>query len=271
LLPADAPPESGIWDCIVSLTHSYRYEAESGIGKLAAAINQGAAGAVLEMLQSGAGGVALGPLGEDGGVAWLQSRAVAGFAPYLRESDAAVQMRALERFRVLCAHRRGSAGVETINVEIERGLAEAGLIEPGGQSYYAGRPLMITRNDYSVRLFNGDIGLVVREPGTSGARAFFAAEGGPRLLSPSRLPPHETVFAMSVHKSQGSEFDSVIVLLPPRISPVISRELLYTAVTRARQSVTICGAPEVIRAAVERRIERASGLREALWDNGAPD
>jgi exodeoxyribonuclease V alpha subunit len=126
---------------------------------------------------------------------------------------------------------------------------------------------MITRNDYGLRLFNGDVGIALADPEAGGAvRVYFqAAEGGLRRFYPGRLPAHETVYAMTVHKSQGSEFSEVLAILPAESSPVLSRELLYTAVTRARHSVEIWAAEPVLRGAVERRMARRSGLRERLW------
>jgi exodeoxyribonuclease V alpha subunit len=124
---------------------------------------------------------------------------------------------------------------------------------------------VVTRNDYALRLYNGDVGLMTERDGVN--LAFFIGENGAeRWLSPARLPTHETGFAMTVHKSQGSEFDDVVVLLPEQASPVLTRELLYTAVTRARRRVVLHGSREVLRHAIERGIERMSGLRALLWD-----
>lgn len=267
LAPA-APPATGIWDCIVQLTRSYRYNANSGIGSLARAINTGDSDAALAILTSADhSDVALVAPAADGrlGTA-LHDDVLRGFAPYLRPGPPAEQLRAFEQLRVLCAHRRGWAGVEWVNRQIEAALVAAGLIRDGGHPY-VGQPIMVTRNDYQLGLFNGDVGLIVRDPVQADAlMAFFIApDGTQRMLSPSRLPPHETVFAMSVHKSQGSEFDEVAVLLPEQVSPVVSRELLYTAVTRARRKVTIHSSREVVAHAITHRIERASGLRDMLW------
>ena len=264
-----SPPEStGVWDCIVRLTRSYRYDVNSGIGALARVINAGDSDAALSILDSSDyPDVTLVAPANDGrlGTA-LHAAVVRGFAPYLHERDPAERLRAFDRFRVLCAHRRGWDGVEWVNRQIEAALAAAGMIADHAH-LYVGQPIIITRNDYQLGLFNGDVGLIVRDPKRSDARiAFFIApDGTSRTLSPARLPPHETVFAMSVHKSQGSEFDEVAVLLPQQVSPVVSRELLYTAVTRARRRVTIHAAHEVVAHAITHRIERASGLREMLW------
>jgi exodeoxyribonuclease V alpha subunit len=267
-LHPDAPPATGIWDCIVQLTHNYRYGAESGIGRLAHAINAGDAEAALQILESADyPDVARVEPGQSEGLGGPLCRAVsAGFRPYLTVREPLTQLAALGKFRVLCAHRHGPTGVERANQQIEAVLAAADLIRPSSPTY-AGRPVMVTRNDYQLELFNGDVGIIVDDPeGTGGKLALFSGTGGAvRRLSPSRLPPHETVFAMTVHKSQGSEFDEVAVLLPIHLSPVVSRELLYTAVTRARRTVTIYATREVIRQAIARRVERASGLRDLLW------
>jgi len=128
---------------------------------------------------------------------------------------------------------------------------------------------MVTRNDYELGLFNGDVGVVARDAGGAAGVYFPAAAPAPapsvRRIALARLPEHESVYAMTVHKSQGSEFDSLLLVLPERASPILSRELIYTAVTRARQRVTIYGPREVLRHAIEQRIARASGLRDALW------
>jgi exodeoxyribonuclease V alpha subunit len=134
--------------------------------------------------------------------------------------------------------------------------------------------VLITQNDYSLGLFNGDIGVALPDPGGAyeGLAVFFAdpAEGLRRFL-PYRLPEHETVYAMTVHKSQGSEFEDVLLILPADDSPVLSRELVYTALTRARKRITVFGSRDVLAAAVHRRIERTSGLREALWGSSEPE
>jgi exodeoxyribonuclease V alpha subunit len=168
------------------------------------------------------------------------------------------------RFRVLCALREGPYGAKALNFLIERILRKEGLLKRDGR-WYPGRPVMVTKNDYSLRLFNGDVGIAL--PGADGEpRVFFpSAGGGFRKFPPSRLPEHETVFAMTVHKSQGSEFDEVLLLLPDRDSPVLTRELVYTGLTRAKETVAVWGREDVFLRAVSRRIERASGLRDILW------
>lgn len=254
-------------DCIVELRHSYRYDAERGIGALARAINAGDAGEVLRILESPEHPEVsrLDP-GRNGELSErLRKDVLRGFTPYLKALSHEQRLADFDRFRVLCAHRRGYGGVEMVNVKIERLLADHGLLRIDS-AWYPGRPILVTRNDYQLNLYNGDVGLLAATGQGGGTEAVFvAADGTLRTLSPSRLPPHETVFAMSVHKSQGSEFDEVAVVLPESVSPVVSRELLYTAVTRARSRVTVHARAEIVREAVVRPIQRASGLRDVLW------
>ena len=151
-----------------------------------------------------------------------------------------------------------------MNAAIEHHLRRAGLLSGTGD-HYDGRPILVTQNDHQLELFNGDVGLIVHPPGRAPRAWFPDPGGGVRSFHPSRLPPHETVFAMTVHKSQGSEFDRVALLLPAAASPVPTRELIYTALSRARARVDVHGDEEVLRAAINKRIVRASGLQEALW------
>jgi exodeoxyribonuclease V alpha subunit len=257
---------AGIADCVVQLEHSYRYRSDSGIGRLARAINVGDAHAALAALAAGGTVGRMDPAPDGTLGAELECIVRDGFASYCGSSDPLQRLHALEHFRVLCAHRRGSFGVETVNAQIERLLADEGRIRLDAQ-FYIGRPILITRNDYQLRLFNGDVGTISADPERTGGRVavFVGADRMPRRIAPSRLPPHETVFAMSVHKSQGSEFDSVVVLLPEQPSPIVTRELLYTAVTRARERAVLYASPSMVEHAVAHRTERASGLREGLW------
>ena len=264
--PSLAPRAAALASSIVELNRSYRYRPGSGIEALARAINHGDAARALEILAD----PALGDVERsdpEPAVAVserLRADALAGCRAYLAPVLPADRLRALEGFRILCAHRQGPHGVAGANIEIEGLLAEARLIDRRIGPTYAGRPIMVTRNDYQLQLFNGDVGTIVKHGEKQ--LAFFVAPGGEqRLLSPARLPPHETVFAMTVHKSQGSEFDRVAVLLGDRSSPLLTRELLYTAVTRARESVTLYATQAVLEEAIARRTERGSGLRDALW------
>ena len=135
----------------------------------------------------------------------------------------------------------------------------------GAEQWYVGRPLLVTENDHGIRLYNGDTGVVVTSPTSGRPTAAFERQGEIVTFSPTRLAAVETVYAMTVHKSQGSQFDTAAVLLPDPASPILTRELLYTAVTRARTHLILAGTEDSIRAAVDRPIARASGLRRRLW------
>jgi exodeoxyribonuclease V alpha subunit len=168
---------------------------------------------------------------------------------------------ALDRHRLLCAHREGPFGVRHWNRQVEHWLAEA-TGDPLYEQMYVGRPVMVTANDYGLGLYNGDAGVVVRD--VEGRRAVIAGANGLMSFATSRMSDVETMFATTIHKSQGSQADEVTVLLPPEDSRLLTRELFYTAVTRAKKKVRVVGSEESVRAAVERRAQRASGLRQRL-------
>lgn len=266
-LPLDGPKTTGPWDCIVELTHSFRFASDQGIGKFARALRSGQADEALAQLRDGDEAVSMVALQDDSELeAILRPAILEAFGDYLSASDPEARLAALGTYRLLSAHRRGAFGTERLNLLIEDILLRAGRIQRAdvGPNYH-GRPIMISANDYQLGLYNGDVGVI--EYDGSRLRAHFrAADGTLRApLLPSRLPPHETVFAMTVHKSQGSEFENVGLLLPPALSPILTRELIYTGVTRAKKTVRLYGTPEVLQQSVERRVERASGLRDALW------
>jgi exodeoxyribonuclease V alpha subunit len=255
-------------DAVVLLQKSYRFASASGIGTVGALVNSGDAAAALALFKDGeipdisieATPPAAG-LGEA-----LAERIVAGFGPYLKLGSPEEAFAQFGRFRMLCAMRSGPYGVEAVNRLVQERLAKAGLIHPDGR-WYAGEPVMITCNDYNLGLFNGDVGLILPDPESGNdLRAFFpSGTGSMRKVLPLRLPDHESAFAMTVHKSQGSEFDRVLLILPDRDAPLLTRELLYTAITRAKKSVELLGTDELFLTAVRRRIVRRSGLRERLW------
>lgn len=260
-------------DSLVVLQKNYRFASGSAIGILSRAINEGNQLAALETLRDKTQvTVSLRDLPTAGTLpSSLESAVLSGYREYLSHKDSAVDaLAAFDRFRVLCAVRGGSYGVSALNKAVEDLLAAQYLISPASV-WYCGRPVMVSVNDYALRLFNGDVGIALPDPEQPGVLAVFfpAEEGGVRKISPLRLPPHETVFAMTVHKSQGSEFDRILLVLPPTDSLILTREILYTGITRARESVEIWCGEELLAAAVTRRIERRSGLRNALW--GASD
>jgi exodeoxyribonuclease V alpha subunit len=187
-------------------------------------------------------------------------------------SDCAAISEAFGRFRVLCAVREGPRGVVAVNERVTRHVRDklAPLLQPHGldsrSPWYPGRPVMVLRNDYLLKLFNGDIGIAL--PDVSGELMVFFpdAGGGFRSVAPVRLPMHQTAFAMTVHKSQGSEFDEVLIVLPEQRSRVLTRELLYTAVTRARKRVVISSGEDVLSAAMHSSTARHSGLLARLQE-----
>ncbi|MGI8612791.1 MAG: exodeoxyribonuclease V subunit alpha [Nocardioidaceae bacterium] len=262
----DADP-AALRNGVVRLTVTHRYGA--AIGELAAAIRETDEDRVLTLLRAGGPSVSYVETPPDGTLAAGQLGAlrddVVDAARALTELADADQAReaieALGRHRLLCAHRRGPYGVARWTEQVERWLADA-LGRPAAGKWYRGQPLLVTANDYDVELFNGDTGVVV-DGGERGLLAAFGRGSKPALLSPSRLSAVLTVHAMTVHRAQGSQFDRATLLLPAADSRVLTRELFYTAVTRAQTHVRVIGSEAAVRRAVSRRVARASGLREA--------
>jgi exodeoxyribonuclease V alpha subunit len=181
-----------------------------------------------------------------------------------RAGNALGALAALGSFRLLCAHRRGMYGVDAWTAQIEHWLAASVDAFDVAERDYVGRPLLVTKNDYELGLYNGDVGVVVAA-GSGRPTAAFERSGEIVSFTPTRLDAVETVYAMTIHKGQGSQFDCAAVLLPDPSSRVLTRELLYTAVTRARSRLILVGTEEMVRAAVQRPVARASGLSERLW------
>jgi exodeoxyribonuclease V alpha subunit len=240
-------------DSVVELTEVHRFGER--IGRVAEAIRRGDGDATMDALA---------------GVTWiadpadalepLRRRAVAAAREVTRAAlagDAAAAIRALGAFRLLCAHRRGPYGVSGWTALIEAWIGQEAT------GWYVGRPLLVTENDYGLNLYNGDTGVVIAA-GDGQVSAAFERQGRIVELSPTRLAAVDTVYAMTVHKSQGSQFQTAAVVLPEPSSQILTRELLYTAVTRAREELILVGSEEAIRVAVARPIARASGLRSRL-------
>lgn len=260
---------SALADAVVLLSRSYRFSSSSGIGRVGALVNAGdGLAALADFKDDRLPDISLAdtPRASDLGEA-LSERIVAGYREYLKAGSPEEAFALFASFRILCAMRSGPYGVESVNLLVEERLAKAGLIHPEGR-WYAGEPVMITRNDYNLALFNGDVGLILPDPESGGElRAFFpCGAAAMRKVLPLRLPDHESAFAMTVHKSQGSEFDRVLLILPDRDAPLLTRELLYTAITRAKKSVQLLASDQLFLTAVQRRIVRRSGLRERLWN-----
>ena len=300
---------------LTQLRVSHRFTHDSGIGKLATAVNAGQFSQVQQSFiqyddihcytnLAAPFSTDLTTQTREAEFAW-QQQVIHGYSQYLQaieQGESPYQVLQLfNKFQLLCALRQGSSGLQALNDRVQsllqnRGLLNidnhqgAGFNNSSEQSrWYVGRPVMISRNDYELNLFNGDIGIAMMvegaAEGTAGGvrgrkelRVCFATEDisahssanaqpKVRQLLPTRLPSHETAFAMTVHKSQGSEFADVALVLPDNHSPVISRELIYTAITRGKKSFSLYSNDEVLAVGVNSQIERASGLRDLLFES----
>lgn len=290
----------------VMLRHSRRFGAESGIGQLARAVNQGDEKKAWQLLQSATHDLsymlvkhntmaALDRLLIGDAIQAGATNANIGYGYYLHvlqaqrpspeqplnqpcwQQWAVTVLDAFDQFRLLCALRKGDFGVDGLNLRIARALFNQDLIS-GVEGWYEGRPVLVTKNDYSLGLMNGDIGIALLLPTEQTSaqtgemervlRVVFArndGQNGIRYILPSRLTAVETVFAMTVHKSQGSEFAHTALILPDRLNPVLTKELLYTGITRARNKFTLIeGQAEIFTAAAQRKVERTSGLNQAI-------
>lgn len=293
IAPPAASQPSALQDTAVWFNQNFRFAADSGIGRLASDINHARTDEAIGWLREG----------QDASVRWLEDSGAApgeptlqhlqhlsnGYAPYFEAvrrdpADHAAITRAFDAFRVLCAVREGPRGVLAINELMTRqarehlGLAPTGNRD-GASAWYPGRPVMVLRNDPLLKLFNGDIGIALPAAGSADGEGGSAGEllvwfpdagGGFRAVAPVRLPAHQQAYAMTVHKAQGSEFNDVLVLLPGQRSRVVTRELLYTAVTRARERVAIASSAEVLKAAITTSTVRHGGLLSRLSEAAPP-
>jgi exodeoxyribonuclease V alpha subunit len=267
----DAPEAASIAAAVALLRFSWRFGADSGIGALARAVNAGDGATALALLDGDAHDdiTRLAPPADALHPACIDW-AVERFAPVLGATDPATALALLERARVLAALHRGAFGVETLNVRITERLRNHDKVSGkvtgavGDNALHHGMPVMITANDYEVGLYNGDVGLLWQDAAGRLRAHFRAADGELRTLSVRQLPPHVCAYALTVHKSQGSEFDEVLLVLPPDPHPLASRELLYTAVTRARKRVTVHAGSAALQHACATRVQRTSALAERL-------
>jgi len=264
--------KAGLYDCMVVLKKNYRFTGGSGIGELSRAVNRGETHKVLGLMKNNPDQIFWKKISQPYDLLRsLGKRVIKGYSDYLNTDDPYRALELFKRFKILCAVKIGSIGVNAVNRLAEQVLTREGLIEPDRSSsnpWYKGRPVLITRNDYSLKLFNGDMGITLPAPGSNSKDlyVYFSGDSGElRRFHPYRLPEHETVYAMTVHKSQGSEFDYVLLILPDRDYPVLTRELLYTGITRTRKTVSIWATEDVLKTTISRKIERTSGLKDALW------
>lgn len=245
-------------DCTLELKKSHRFD--ENIKKLAVAVNRQQADIAWQMLLGGDKNIML--LEQD-----LIDYVAGQQADYLRMIRVAAPFdeiyRAFSRFQVLCANRRGKNSVADINHLVEQTLVAQKLISVSGR-WYVGRPVMVTQNNPALQLYNGDIGLCLPDNDQNGKLMVFfqRADGSVKKYLPARVPHCETVFAMTIHKSQGSEFEEVLIALPDAVNPVLTKELLYTAITRARKTVKLVADEAVFVATVGRRVGRITGLAD---------
>ncbi len=277
-----APLRAG---CVVQFTEPRRFGRHTPLGRLAMALAVGDVPAALEQLRAD------GPSDVQGAVTWVPAAAdaelgsavwqiiLAGYAPYLQalrqgpqlgESVQAHHLRVIgmfDEFRVLCPHRHGPLGAQELGLAIAQALRpgrEAGLGRPLPATLWAGAPVLVMENRYDVGRMNGDIGIALGQDGQDRVAFADATSGQVGYLAASRLPPWELALAMTVHKSQGSQFRHTLLILPDRPSPLLTRSLIYTAVTRARERLTVVGDRHVLELAIHRVQQRASSLAEML-------
>ncbi len=260
-----ADGENNLMDSIVLLQHSYRFDKDSEIAQLATAVKVGEINAVYDVLNNAD--------------IWqqqcddnsIQKQVIQGYKAYFEaiktNQDAVSCLRIFEQYRVLSALKQGPQSVASVN-----GLIEAYLQKQGwktNQTFYHGRPIMVVKNNYQQRLFNGDVGLVLyNEQGV--LQACFLGDNKVRWIPLNRLPAHEIVFSMTIHKSQGSEFDAVCVLLAEEETALLNRELLYTAVTRAKKKISLFSSDMILHKTVTTQHQRETGLANLLTEQILP-
>ena len=259
---------SALHACVTELKTNHRFRVDSGIHQLATSVKAGNLAETLRLLGSQSPDLSASTLPDRTAEA-LEAPLIEGWRGVILAPTPAEALERMGDFRMLCALKEGPQGVAYLNRVAEHVLATAGLIAPGGGNY-AGRPVLILRNDYQLKLFNGDLGVLrLNEHGE--LRAYFPGDDGtPRSFAPARLPEHDTAYAMTIHKAQGSEFGKVLVVLPASDHPIVSRELIYTAVTRARREIELWWSESSLPAALARQVVRWSGLRERFQIGAQP-
>jgi exodeoxyribonuclease V alpha subunit len=250
---------------LVVLRKNYRFRDDSGIYALCNAARDGDFDAALNVLRARHSDVTTAPTPSPAELsARLREPVLAHYREYLSAHDPAQALELFSRFRILTPLRRGAFGVTKLNQIVEEILRAEGLIDDR-RELYQGLPVLITQNDYDLKLYNGDTGILSPDYDNDGQlAAWFEADGKLRRVPPARLPEHEKAFVTTVHKAQGSEFERVLFILPPEESPVVTRELIYTALSRARSNLEIWCDEPVFESAINDKTERSSGLRERL-------
>lgn len=274
---------SSIADSLCMLQKSYRFDARSGIGQLAKAVNLGSTASVDNVWARDFSDIEHFALSSQNYNQMMQTL-VQEYGRYLKrigqqEQDpntgepetltrkAKAVLDTFNQCRLLCAIREGDFGVAGLNQRIEKALAARKLIKVQDEIWYHGRPVMVTRNDHGLGLYNGDIGICMRDDSEEEQRLkvfFELPDGSVKSVLPSRVPEHETAYAMTIHKSQGSEFDYTLMILPPDFSPILTRELIYTGITRAKKRLALYAELNVLKRGIKVKTTRASGLVQRL-------
>ena len=266
-----AQKENVMGNAMVELTRNYRIPDESILGRFKKSVMAGDADDAVHLLESGGDVLTWMEISEPLALKSFVRKEIGKYLnQYLRHvslyADCNEVFQYFDSFRILCTLHGGLLGTVHLNRLVEDYLKDMSDVPPG-RFFYPGKALMITNNDYALQLFNGDIGLVLAEENRKEGYSvcFREPKGAFRKLTTHALPEHETAFAMTVHKSQGSEYDRVFLLLPESDNPILNRELIYTGITRARHSLTICSRKEILSRAISRKMERYSGLTEKIW------
>ncbi|MDN3681402.1 exodeoxyribonuclease V subunit alpha [Vibrio tapetis subsp. quintayensis] len=266
---------TGLADSLCMLQKSYRFDARSGIGQLAKAINAGKPYQVEQVWLAGFTDIKRHDLSKESYAAMIDMM-VANYSGYLSfvhtkdKTTTSLPKQVLKEFsksRLLCAIREGDFGLTGLNLRIEAALRKKRLIPSFEEQWYVGRPVMVTRNDHGLGLYNGDIGICMLDESEDEARLrvyFELPDGSVKGVLPSRVPQHETAYAMTIHKSQGSEFDHTVMVLPNDFSPILTRELIYTGITRAKSQLDLFCQPAVLSKGVSIKTIRSSGLAQRL-------
>lgn len=277
---ADLDTDGTLQEAVAELTVSRRFRRQQGIGLLAGAVNRGEAGRAAELLDDA----------QYGDLQWLKTgrrsqwqELIEGMIRHFQQLPE-LDNRPEQAFtllhgrQLLCGHRRGPFGSEQINRQMEARLRpESGRFARA--EWYPGRPVIVTRNDYQLNLYNGEVGITLWDPQREHLYVWFEKPGaeagtgeipGFKRYNPGQLSHCEPAYALSVHKAQGSEFDEVVLVLPNQLSPVLTQELIYTALTRARRSLTLWGRPDGLQSAITRKVQRSSGLAGRLQEGDTP-
>ena len=264
---AIAPFNSELNNHFALLRKSYRFKSHSGIGQLAALICQGDTHPLMTLFEKNKFDIRLYPsssLYTD----QFETLVIQGYQPYLKAIENREEPKKIhelfQAYQVLCAIHETRFGIQQINQYIISILHQHQLIHTPTEEWFIGRPIMITQNYPTLSLYNGDLGIVIPDEQGKKRVVFIDSEGNPRFILPSRLPEHETAFSITIHKSQGSEFDQITIILPSFFNPIMTRELIYTAVTRAKIKLHLFSDESIIKKTIEHKTRRYTYLTQRL-------